>query len=99
MGDWFLEEEGTSPAQVAQAFFIIAAQASSSWACSSDLRLLHHRLYDRKGGRAFMIDRLNGLGIPLLLFFFIINPLTTYAAARGRGFNVSLLVTTKGSGY
>ena len=88
MGDWFFEEEGTSnlPAQVAQAFFIIAAQAFFMGMFFLISAYFTADSYDRKGGRAFLIDRLKRLGIPLLLFFFIINPLTTYAAARGRGF-------------
>lgn len=34
--------------------------------------------YDRKGTKAFMLDRLNRLGIPLLVYTFLINPLLLY---------------------
>ncbi len=34
--------------------------------------------YNRKGGWRFLKDRLIRLGIPLLVFFFIINPVTIY---------------------
>jgi peptidoglycan/LPS O-acetylase OafA/YrhL len=36
--------------------------------------------FDRKGARQFLKDRLIRLGIPLLVFFFVINPLTIYLA-------------------
>ena len=36
--------------------------------------------FDRKGPRQFVKDRLVRLGIPLLIFFFVINPLTIYLA-------------------
>ena len=36
--------------------------------------------FDRKGARRFLKDRLVRLGIPLLVFFFVINPLTIYVA-------------------
>jgi len=36
--------------------------------------------YDRKGAKKFLKDRLIRLGIPLLVFFFVLNPLTIYLA-------------------
>jgi len=36
--------------------------------------------FDRKGARKFIKDRLVRLGIPLLVFFFVLNPLTVYLA-------------------
>ncbi len=36
--------------------------------------------FDRKGPRQFMKDRLIRLGIPLLIFFFVLNPITVYIA-------------------
>lgn len=35
---------------------------------------------DRKGARQFLKDRLIRLGIPLLVFFFVVNPLTVFLA-------------------
>ncbi len=35
---------------------------------------------DRKGPRQFIKDRLIRLGIPLLIFFFVLNPITVYIA-------------------
>lgn len=34
--------------------------------------------YDRKGGASFLKDRLLRLGIPLLVFYFLLSPLTVY---------------------
>jgi len=36
--------------------------------------------FDRKGSRQFLKDRLIRLGIPLLVFFFVLNPITVYVA-------------------
>ena len=36
--------------------------------------------FDRKGAKSFLKDRLVRLGIPLLVFLFVINPLTIYLA-------------------
>ncbi len=36
--------------------------------------------FDRKGPRQFIKDRLIRLGIPLLIFFFVLNPITVYTA-------------------
>jgi glucans biosynthesis protein C len=36
--------------------------------------------FDRKGPRRFLKDRLIRLGIPLLVFFFVLNPITVYIA-------------------
>ena len=36
--------------------------------------------FDHKGARRFLRDRLVRLGIPLLVFFFVLNPITVYIA-------------------
>ena len=41
---------------------------------------------DRKGSRVFLIDRLKRLGIPLLFYMFVINPLTGYPVSKLDGF-------------
>ncbi|WP_163509623.1 acyltransferase family protein [Fodinicola acaciae] len=37
--------------------------------------------YDRKGAKAFVRDRLLRLGVPLVVFYFVINPITGMAGA------------------
>lgn len=49
------------------------------------------RPYDRKGARRFILDRLLCLGLPLLLYAAIINPLVTYWAASHGGYQGSFL--------
>jgi glucan biosynthesis protein C len=48
--------------------------------------------YDRKGAGRFIMDRLIRLGIPLVLYAFVINPLVTYWAAIQGGFQGSLVL-------
>jgi len=36
--------------------------------------------FDRKGSKQYLKDRLIRLGIPLLIFFFVLNPITVYVA-------------------
>jgi peptidoglycan/LPS O-acetylase OafA/YrhL len=43
--------------------------------------------YDRKGPRRFLIDRLLRLGIPLLCYDFIINPLLAYPLIKARAWD------------
>ena len=38
--------------------------------------------YENKGAKAFLGSRVQRLGIPLLLFFFILSPLTIYLTVR-----------------
>jgi peptidoglycan/LPS O-acetylase OafA/YrhL len=43
--------------------------------------------YDRKGPRRFLIDRLLRLGVPLLCYDFIINPLLAYPLIKARAWD------------
>jgi glucan biosynthesis protein C len=55
------------------------------------------RPYDRKGPGLFIADRLLRLGVPLVFYAVVINPLVTYWAEVHRGFEGSLwaFVTTR----
>jgi fucose 4-O-acetylase-like acetyltransferase len=47
--------------------------------------------YDRKGPRRFLKDRLLRLGIPLLLYDFVIDPITVYVReVKGQGYDGSV---------
>jgi len=46
--------------------------------------------YDRKGAGAFVLDRLKRLGIPLLFYIVVIDPLLTFVLARFYGYAGSL---------
>jgi len=55
--------------------------------------------FNRKGANGFLIDRLKRLGIPLIVFFFILSPITNYFAAIARGsVDISFLEFIKTSG-
>jgi len=53
--------------------------------------------YDRKGPRAFVRDRLIRLGIPLAVFYFVINPIL-YVPAYSGGSPIEFYLHTIGSG-
>ncbi|MFI6739705.1 acyltransferase family protein [Nonomuraea sp. NPDC050451] len=53
--------------------------------------------YDRKGPRAFLRDRLIRLGIPLAVFYFVLNPILCLASYRG-GSPLDTYLNTIGSG-
>jgi glucan biosynthesis protein C len=46
--------------------------------------------YDRKGPGPFVLDRLKRLGIPLLFYIVVLDPLLRYVMARYNGFSGSL---------
>jgi len=91
LGDWYYAEEG----QVSTAFAIIAMLLLGIGA-SFLLGLFYTiagyftpRPYDRKGPGPFVLDRLKRLGIPLVLYAVVINPLVTYWAAAHGGYQGS----------
>jgi glucan biosynthesis protein C len=93
IGDWYYREEG----EVGAAFAIITMLLLGIGA-SFLLGLFYMiagyftpRPYDRKGAGRFMLDRLIRLGIPLVLYAVVINPLVTYWAAARGGYEGSLL--------
>ncbi len=47
--------------------------------------------FDRKGPRSFLKDRLIRLGIPLIIFAILVEPVVDYAVASSSGFNGSFL--------
>jgi hypothetical protein len=91
-GDWIYNEQGpmsdisellmTLLLAINQAFFMGFFFMISSYFSPGSV--------DRKGSRAFLIDRLKRLGIPLLFYVFVINPLTTYPVAKLNGFSGTL---------
>jgi len=92
IGDWYLGEEGQVPA----AFAILTALLLGIGA-SFLLGLFYMisgyftpRPFDRKGAGPFLVDRLRRLGIPLLFYALVINPLVTYWAALHGGYVGSL---------
>ncbi len=93
IGEWYYREEG----EIGTAFAIITMLLLGIGA--SFLLGLFYMIagyftphpYDRKGARHFILDRLGRLGIPLVLYAIIINPLVTYWAAAHGGYEGSFL--------
>lgn len=91
IGDWYYGEGEAGPvfavlatillgigaAFLLQLFFLISGYFTP-------------RPYDRKGAGGFLLDRLKRLGIPLVLYAVVINPLVIYWAEVHRGFEGSL---------
>ncbi|TCO30194.1 surface polysaccharide O-acyltransferase-like enzyme [Kribbella steppae] len=102
MGLWYYTEEPTSGAVALWlTVFLLVNQA---WFMGAFFLLSGYftpASYDRKGPRAFLRDRLIRLGIPLLAFYFMLNPIlyvgshTSYLHSIGSGplwFVLALLV-------
>jgi len=93
IGDWYYHEEG----EVSTVFAVLAIMLLGIGA--SFLLGLFYMIsgyftpgpYDRKGPGPFLTDRLKRLGIPLVFYAVVINPLVTYWAAVHGGYEGSLL--------
>ena len=93
VGDWYYHEEG----QVSTVFAVVAMLLLGIGV--SFLLGLFYMIsgyftpgpYDRKGPGPFLADRLKRLGIPLVFYALVINPLVTYWAAVHGGYQGSLL--------
>jgi len=88
LGEWYYREEGS----VGEVFSIVTALLLGIGA-SFLLGLFYMiagyftpRPCDRKGARHFIVDRLIRLGIPLVIYAVVINPLVTYWAAVHGGY-------------
>ena len=82
-GSWFFSD----PAQdfttsVVLSFFNIYCQSFFMGLFFFISALFLSRSIERKGPARFVLDRLVRLGIPLAVFFFVINPITEYADYR-----------------
>ncbi|MET7333933.1 acyltransferase family protein [Nonomuraea sp. NPDC005650] len=95
---WYYTEQPTSGAvglgllvflQIDQAWFMGAFFLLSGYFAPGS--------YDRKGPRAFLRDRLIRLGIPLLVFYFVLNPILGLASYQG-GSPLDTYLNTIGTG-
>jgi glucans biosynthesis protein C len=55
--------------------------------------------YDAKGPRAFLRDRFKRLGIPLVVYFFVLNPLLVFLVVRLQGLTTAGLFVFLGAYY
>jgi glucans biosynthesis protein C len=82
-GSWFFDDPLQNfPTSAALTFFNIYCQSFFMGLFFFISGLFTPRSIERKGPARFVLDRLVRLGIPLVVFFFIINPLTDYAGYR-----------------
>ena len=86
-GDWYIQGEGqTSPA--AQILMLPLMAIGASFMMGLLFLVAGYftpRSYDRKGPGSFLLDRLKRLGIPLILFAVVINPLCEYLVQAQAG--------------
>lgn len=73
---WYYTEKPTSPAAgLGLTIFLLVDQAWFMGAFFLIAGYFTPGSYDRKGPRAFLRDRLTRLGIPLVVFYFVLNPI------------------------
>jgi fucose 4-O-acetylase-like acetyltransferase len=100
-GSWFFDDPvGNFPTSAALTFFNIYCQSFFMGLFFFISGLFTPRSIERKGPARFVLDRLVRLGIPLVVFFFIINPLTEYAGYHADhpsfGLGLYLLMSFRG---
>lgn len=95
---WYYTEKPDSPiVGVLSTLFLATNQA---WFMGAFFLLSGYftpRSFDRKGPRAFLRDRLVRLGIPLLVFYFVLNPILSIGSYHG-GAPFAAYVSGIGSG-
>ena len=86
-GDWYLRGEGeTSPLAYVLMLPLMAIGASFMMGLLFLIAgYFTPRSYDRKGAGQFLVDRLKRLGIPLVFFAVVINPLNEYLVMTHAG--------------
>jgi glucan biosynthesis protein C len=93
LGEWYYHEKGE-----VGSVFAISTMLLLGIGASFLLGLFYliagyftPRPYDRKGAKQFIVDRLVRLGIPLVFYALVINPLVTYWAAVAGGYDGPIL--------
>ena len=79
-GDWYIHGEGQASA-VALVLMLPLMAIGAAFMMGLLFLIAGYftpRSYDRKGPGPFLVDRLKRLGIPLLLFAIVINPIIEY---------------------
>ena len=89
MGAWYYREKGEAGPVFAIATIFLLGIGSSFLLGLFYLIAGYFtpRPYDRKGAKRFIVERLIRLGIPLILYALVINPLVTYWAAIAGGYD------------
>ncbi|WP_020495373.1 acyltransferase family protein [Sciscionella marina] len=80
---WYYTDPGGAGTQIGFTSFLLVDQA---WFMGAFFLLSGYFTpgsYDRKGPRAFLRERLIRLGIPLVVFYFVLNPLLSFGHYHG----------------
>jgi fucose 4-O-acetylase-like acetyltransferase len=88
-GDWFYNEPGelSDISTILMTLFLAINQSFFMGFFFMISSYFNPGSVDRKGGGAFLIDRLKRLGIPLVIFTLLIFPLIVYPIARLNGYS------------
>jgi hypothetical protein len=91
-GDWFYNEPGelSDISTILMTLFLAINQSFFMGFFFMISSYFNPGSVDRKGGGAFLIDRLKRLGIPLVIFTLLIFPLIVYPIARLNGYSGAL---------
>jgi glucan biosynthesis protein C len=89
MGVWYYREQGeVGPVFAIATIFLLGIGASFLLGLFYLIAgYFTPRPYDRKGAKRFIVERLVRLGIPLIFYALVINPLVTYWAAVAGGYD------------
>lgn len=92
LGDWYYRETGeVGPLFAIMTMLLLGIGASFLLGLFYFIAgYFTPRPYDRRGAKRFVGDRLMRLGIPLILYAVVINPLVTFWAAAAGGYAGSL---------
>jgi glucan biosynthesis protein C len=98
-GLWYIHE-GTvgMPAGLVYVFFQVICQAFFMGLMFLLSGYFTPASYDRKGPKRFLTDRLVRLGIPILIFILVIDPLMQYALSGFKGSLLNLFLTNSFAG-
>ncbi len=88
LGDWYYREEGqVEPVYAIVTLFLLGIGASFLLGLFYLIAgYFSPHPYERKGAKRFITDRLLRLGLPLVFYALVINPLVTYWAAVQGGY-------------
>ena len=91
-GDWVYNEKGpmSDISNILMTLFLVINQSFFMGFFFMISSYFSPGSVDRKGSRVLLIDRLKRLGIPLLFYMFVINPLTLYPVEKLYGFTGTL---------
>ena len=91
-GDWIYNEDGpmSEISSILMTLFLVINQSFFMGFFFMISSYFSPGSVDRKGSKVFLIDRLKRLGIPLIFYMFVINPLTIYPVAKLDGYSGTL---------